>query len=89
MKVKNLLDDENKPSTPPKGERIPIQVISPWTNIAEPFKSSTAFSSFSFRRPNKTTLAPSLLKTRAVASPIPEPPPVMIAVLPFNLIVQV
>ena len=33
MKVKNLLDDENKPSTPPKGERIPMQVISPWTNI--------------------------------------------------------
>ena len=33
MKVKNLLDDENKPNIPPKTERIPIQVISPWTNI--------------------------------------------------------
>ena len=33
MKVKNLLDDENKPNVPPKSERMPIQVISPWTNI--------------------------------------------------------
>tara|TARA_B100002019_G_scaffold118816_1_gene101979 strand:- start:87 stop:920 length:834 start_codon:yes stop_codon:yes gene_type:complete len=34
MKVKNLLDDnEKKPSEPPKGEPIPIQVIAPWSNI--------------------------------------------------------
>ena len=34
MKVKNLLDDnEMKPTEPPKGEPIPIQVISPWSNI--------------------------------------------------------
>ena len=37
MKIKNLLDDnENKPSETPKPqsrEALPIQVISPWTNI--------------------------------------------------------
>ena len=34
MKVKNLLDDnEMKPTEPPKGEPIPIQVIAPWSNI--------------------------------------------------------
>ena len=34
MKIKNLLDDnENKPSEKPRGEPLPIQVISPWANI--------------------------------------------------------
>ena len=34
MKVKNLLDDnENKPSEKPSATPLPIQVISPWTNI--------------------------------------------------------
>ena len=34
MKVKNLLDEsQNKPSEPPRGEPIPIQVIAPWANI--------------------------------------------------------
>ena len=34
MKIKNLLDDnENKPSEKPSGTPLPIQVISPWTNI--------------------------------------------------------
>ena len=34
MKIKNLLDDnENKPSEKPSATPLPIQVISPWTNI--------------------------------------------------------
>ena len=62
----------------------PSSAVSPAT--ARPPVSAATSSSGSGRRPVTTTFAPSRANMRAVAAPIPVPPPLTIATLPSSRI---
>ena len=65
-----------------------LEETSPLNAMASPpcrtIKSATRWAASIFKS-ETTTLAPSLLKRRAIASPSPDPPPVMWAILPSSL----